>query len=80
MRSFTVMVQRARCDRLVDILLTGWWLGHWESASSTFWFQSVWGLHAYGQHTVTSSTQWGRVGGAVSVSAKQFKDTVMCIL
>lgn len=43
----------------MDILLIGWWLGHWESASSTFWFQSVWGLQAYGQHTVTSSTQCG---------------------
>ena len=58
MRSFIVMVQRGRCDHLVDILLIGWWLGYWESASSTFWFQSVWGLHAYGQHTVISSTQW----------------------
>ena len=40
------------CDQLVDILLIGWWWGNRKSASSTFWFQLVWGLRAYGQHTV----------------------------
>ena len=44
------MVQRGR-DQLVDFLLIGWWWGKWESASSTFWFQLVWGLAACGQHT-----------------------------
>ena len=39
-RRFIIMVQR-RCDQLLDILLTGWWWGNWESASSTFWFQLV---------------------------------------
>ena len=36
------------CDHLVDILLTGWWWGTWKSASSTFWFQPVWGLEFLG--------------------------------
>ena len=49
------MVQEG-CDQLVDILLIGWQGGKQESASSTFWFQLVWGLHACGQHTFTSST------------------------
>ena len=31
---------------MVDILVTGWWGGNWESASSAFWFQLVWYLHA----------------------------------
>ena len=35
-------------DQLVNLLLIGW-----ESQSSTFWFQPVWGLHACGQHVVT---------------------------
>ena len=48
-------VQGAGHDRLVDILLTGWWGGNWKSASSTFWFQPVWGLRACGQHTATFS-------------------------
>ena len=26
--------------------------GHWESVSSTFWFQLVWGLRVCGQHAV----------------------------
>ena len=53
-RSLMVMVQRGR-DQLVDILLMGWWGGKWESASSTFWFQPVWGPHASGQQTVNFS-------------------------
>ena len=65
------MVQRG-LDQLVDILLTGWWGGKWESASSTFWFQLVWGLHACEQHTVNFSHLVGS-----SVSAKQLKDIVM---
>ena len=73
MRSFTVMVQRG-CDQLVDILLIGWWGGKWESASSTFWFQQVWGLCACEQHTVNFSHLV-----RVSVSAKQLKDIVVCI-
>ena len=36
------------CDHLMDILLTGWWWGTWESASSAFWFQPVWGLEFLG--------------------------------
>ena len=56
-RSFIVMIQRAGHDQLMDSLLTGWWWGKWESASSTSWFQPVWGLCACGQHT--SSTWWG---------------------
>ena len=66
------MVQRGR-GQLVDILLTGWWGGKWESASST-WCQLVWGLRACGQQTVNFSHLEG-----VSVSAKQLKDIVMCI-
>ena len=72
-RSFIAMVQRGR-DQLLGILLTGWWWGKWESASSTFCFQSVWGLRACGQHTVNFSHLVG-----VSVSAQQLKDIVMCI-
>ena len=37
--------------QLLDILLIGGWWGPWESASSTFWFQLVWGLYDFGQHT-----------------------------
>ena len=72
-RSFIVMVQRGH-DLLLNILLIGWWWGKWESASSTFWFQPVWGLHACGQHTVNFSHLVG-----VSVSVKKPKDIVMCI-
>ena len=72
-RSFTVMVQRG-CDQLMDFLLIGWWWGKWESASSTFWFQPVWGLRACEQHTVNFSHLVG-----VSVSAEQLKDIVVCI-
>ena len=53
-KRFIVMVQRGH-DPLVDILLTGWWWNKWESASSTFWFQVVWGLHVCGKHTVNFS-------------------------
>ena len=45
-------VQRVGLDQLMDILLIAGWGGNWEPASSTFWFQPVWGLHACGQHTV----------------------------
>ena len=48
-RSFIVVFQRGH-DQLVDLLLIGWWGGKWESASSTFCSQPVWGLHACGQH------------------------------
>ena len=68
------MVQRGR-DQLVDILLIGWWGGKWELASSTFWFQPVWGLRACGQHRVNLFHLV-----EVSVSAKQLKDVLMCIL
>ena len=47
------------------------WLMMWgnqESASSTFWFQQVWGLHACGQHTVKFFHLVG-----VSVSRKQLR-------
>ena len=70
MRSFTVMVQRG-LGQLVDTLLTGWWWGNWESASSTSWFQPVWGLRAYGQQTVNFSHLEG-----ISVSAEELKDIV----
>ena len=55
-------------DQLLGILLNGWWWGNWESASSAFWFQSVWGRHACGQHTITFFPLV-----EVSVPAKQFK-------
>ena len=58
-----------------DILLTGWWWGHWESASSTFWFQQVWDPHACGQQTVN----FCHLGGGVSISAKQLKDIVISL-
>ena len=67
------MVQRGR-GQLTDILLTGWWGGKWESASSTFWLHPDWGLRACGQQTVNSSHLEG-----VSVSAKQLKGVVTCI-
>ena len=66
-RSFIGMVQSGR-DLLVDILLIGWWWGNWESASSAFWFQPVWGLPACGQHALDFSHLVG-----VSVSAKSSK-------
>ena len=68
------MVQRGR-DQLVDLLLIGWWWGKWESASSTFGFYCVWGLHACGQQRVNFTHLVG-----VSVSAKQLEDIVMCPL
>ena len=46
--------------------LIGWWWGNWESIQSSFWFQPICDLSAYGQHTVSFSYQMG-----VSVSAKQ---------
>lgn len=36
--------------QLVDTFLMGGWWGNLDSASSTFWFQLVWGLCACGQH------------------------------
>ena len=39
-----------------------------ESPSSTFWFQPVWGLHAFGQQVVIISHHVG-----VLVSAEQLK-------
>ena len=73
MRSFTVMVQRGR-DQLVDIVLIGWWLGKWESASSTFRFQLAWGLCASGQYTILN---FSHLEG-ISVSVKQLKD-IACV-
>ena len=69
-RTFLVMVQRW-CDQLVDVF---WLLARdkWESASSTFWFQQIWGLHAGGQHTINFSRLVG-----VSESAEQLKDIAM---
>ena len=66
-RSFMVMVQRG-CDQLADTLLIGWWWGKWESASSTFWFPPIWGLPAWGQHTIDFSHLVG-----LSVSAEQLR-------
>ena len=59
MRSFIVMVQRGGHDQFMDLLLIGWWWGNWESASSTFWFQLVWGLRAVGSRQLTSPIWWG---------------------
>ena len=67
------MVQRG-CGDLMGILLIGGWWGKWESASSTFWFQQVWGLRACGQQTVNRSHLVG-----VSVSAEQLKGIVVCV-
>ena len=61
-------VQGVGRGQLVDILLIGWWGGKRESASSTFWFQLVWGLRAREQQAVNFSYLEG-----VSVSAKQLK-------
>ena len=49
-RSLTVF-KFSRCDQLMNIFLIGWCWDNWESASSTFWFQLVWGLYDFGQHT-----------------------------
>ena len=68
------MAQRGR-DQLVDVLLIGWWWGKRESASPTFWFQTVWGLHACGKYAVNFFHLM-----RVSVAAKQLKDTVVYIL
>lgn len=35
-----VLRSKSRHGQLIDILLTGWWWGQWESVSSTFFFQS----------------------------------------
>ena len=43
----------------MDILLIGWWWGKWQSASSTFWLQWVWGLLTVGRKQLTSPTWWG---------------------
>ena len=67
------MVQREH-DKLVDILLMGWWGGKWATASSTSWFHLVWGLCACGQHAVKFSHLVG-----ASASAKQLRDIMMCI-
>ena len=51
--SFIVMGQK---DGVISSwTLVGWWPGNRESASSTFWFKAVWGLHANAQHTVNFS-------------------------
>lgn len=55
-------------DQLMDSFLIGWWWSNWESTSSAFWFQLVWGLCACGQHTVGLFHMLG-----VLVSAKQLK-------
>ena len=61
--------------QLTDILLIGWWWHKWESASSTFWFQPVWGQWVCGQHIVNFSY----LVGGVSVSPKQLRHIVLCI-
>ena len=60
--------------QLVNFLLIGWWWGKWESASSTFWVQPVWGLCAYGQHIFNISHLV-----RVSIPAKQLQDIVRYI-
>lgn len=52
--SFIEMVRRGH-DQPMGIPLTGWCCCNWESASSVFWFQPVWGLHAYRQLAVNFS-------------------------
>ena len=56
------------------------WLveSNWESASSTFWFQLVWGQYECGQQTVNFSYLAGMGRGGRSVPAKLLKDTVVC--
>ena len=63
-------------ESALEVTWLSWW-GHaeillslcgWESTSSTFWFQQVWGLSACGQYTVNFFRLLG-----VSVSAKQLK-------
>ena len=54
------------CDQFVDILLIGWWWGNWESTSSAFGFQRIWGLRACGQHIVNF---FHLVGVSVSATA-----------
>ena len=46
------VLERPGCDEVPNVFLIGRWWDNWESASSTFWFQPVWGLHACGQHPV----------------------------
>ena len=67
-RSFIVKIQRGGCDQFVDILWIGWWWGRWESASSTFRFQSVWGVYV-----LVGSIQLTSPGGGFSIS-NQFRD------
>ena len=71
------MVQRGGRDQLVDLLLIGWWWGKWESASSTFWFQPVWGLVLVGNIPSLVFNFFHLEGG--SVSAKRLEDVVVCI-
>ena len=52
----------------MDILLIGWWWGNWKLASSTFWFQLVWGLCTYGHQAVNSFHLVG-----ISISAKKLE-------
>ena len=54
------MVQKG-CDQLVDILLTGWWGGKWELASSTS--GSTWS----GVYMLVGSTQFLPPGGGFSL-------------
>ena len=72
-RSFIEVVQRGH-GQLLDSLLIGWWWGNPKSASSTFWFQQVWGLRACRQQTVNFSDLVG-----VSASAELLKDIVLCL-
>ena len=58
-REESYTVGRARRDQLRDIFLIGEWWGYWESASSTFCFQVIWGLRASGQHTIDFFRWWG---------------------
>ena len=64
-------VQGAGCGQLMDIFLIGGWGGSGESASSTYWFQHFWSLHACKQHRVNFSHLMGD-----SVSAKQLQGHV----
>ena len=52
----------------VNILLIGWWWGHWDSASSSFCFQSVWESMCCRLHTVNFFHLPG-----VSVSEKELE-------
>ena len=77
-RGFIEMVQRGRRDLFMDTLLIGWQWGNRESASSTFWFQQVWGLLLVSLLQLTTSTRWG-FQSVFRLFCRTVKDIVLCI-